>query len=134
MECCPPTGKSRDILSRPWLAFGLFWLPTIAIGVTASSNFSGGWRTVVWTAALSIMGTACLANAARCGRVHCYLTSPFFLLMGLVSLLYGLKLLPLGRSGWNLIGLTILIGAVSLCCLPEMLLGKYRQGRTGDAG
>lgn len=129
MECCPPTGKSRDILSSPWLAFSLFWLPAIALGLTASPKFSS-WRIVIWTAALSTMGTACIANAARCGRVHCYLTGPFFLLMGLASLLYGLKVLPLGANGWNLIGLTILIGAVALCCLPEMFLGKYRNGRT----
>jgi hypothetical protein len=131
MESCPPTSKSRDILSSPWLAFSLFWLPAIAIGVTASSNFRGSVRSAVWAAALSIMGIACIANAVRCGRVHCYLTGPFFLLMALTSLLYGLKRLPLGRNGWNLIGLTILIGAISLCCVPELFLGKYRRGVSG---
>ena len=73
------------------------------------------------------MGAACIANARRCGRVHCYLTGPFFLVMALVALFYGLGILPLGRNGWNLIGLTILIGAIALCCLPELLFGKYRE-------
>ncbi len=130
MEGCPPSGKSRDILASPWLAFALFCVPAIAIAATAGSTFSGGWRTAVWTAALAIMGIACLANAVRCGRVHCYLTGPFFLLMAVVSLLYGLKLLHLGTNAWNRIGLTILLGAVALCCLPEMLIGKYRRGHT----
>jgi hypothetical protein len=132
MESCTTTGKSRDLLSTPWLAFAVFWLPAIAIVVAGSSGFSGGWRTIVWTASLTIMGTACIANALRCGRVHCYLTGPFFLLMALVTLLYGLGVVPLGRNGWNRIGLTILIGAVVLCCLPELVWGKYQKGTAGD--
>ena len=132
MENCPPPGKSRDILARPWPALALFWLPAIAIAVTAGSKFGGVWRTAVWTAALAVMGTACIVNAARCGRVHCYLTGPFFLLMALVSLLFGINLLPLGTNGWNRIGLTVLICAVGLCCLPEMLMGKYRRGHAGQ--
>jgi len=78
------------------------------------------------------MGAACIANALRCGRVHCFIIGPFFVLMALVSLLYGLGFVPLGRNGWNRIGLTILVGALALCCLPEMLFGKYRSSRTGE--
>ena len=132
MECCTTAGKSRDILSRPWLSLVVFWLPAIAIVVAGSSGLRSGWLTIVWTAALSIMGTACIANALRCGRVHCYLTGPFFLLMAFVTLLYGLGVVPLGRKGWNRIGLTILIGAIALCCLPELVFGKYRKSRAGD--
>ena len=132
MECCTTTGKSRDILSRPWLSLVVFWLPAIAIVVAGSSGLRSGWLTIVWTAALSIMGTACIANALRCGRVHCYLTGPFFLLMAFVTFLYGLGVMPLGRNGWNRIGLTILIGAVVLCCLPEVFWGKYRKSLAGD--
>ena len=73
------------------------------------------------------MGVACIVNAPRCGRVHCYLTGPFFLLMALIALSYGLGILNLGGNGWNLLGLMTLIGAIALWCLPEMLLGKYRQ-------
>ena len=132
MECCTTTGKSRDLLSSPWLSLVVFWLPAIAIAVAGSSGFSSYWRTVVWTVALSIMGTACIANALRCGRVHCYVTGPFFLLMALVTLLYGLGVVPLGGNGWNRIGLTILVGAIALCCLPELFLGKYRRSRAED--
>ncbi len=127
MESRTTTGKSGDILSTPWVSFVVFWLPAIAIVVAGSSRLSSGWLTVVWTAALGIMGTACVANALRCGRVHCYLTGPFFLLMALVTLLYGLGVVSLGGNGWNRIGLTILIGAIALCCLPELFFGKYRQ-------
>ena len=73
------------------------------------------------------MGVACIVNALRCGRVHCYLTGPFFLLMALLALSNSLDMLHLGGNGWNLLGLMTLIGAIALWCLPEMLLGKYRK-------
>lgn len=53
--------------------------------------------------------------------------------MAIVTVLYGLGVLPLGTNGWNLIGLTILVGGIALCCLPELFLGKYRKA-DADAG
>jgi hypothetical protein len=128
VESNATTCKSRDILSSRWRVFILYWLPAIAIVVAGVSAVGNGWRTAVWTAALGTMGVACMVNALRCGRVHCYLTGPFFLLMALIALLYGLGMLHLGGNGWNLLGLIALIGAIALWCLPEMFLGKYRQG------
>ena|SRR5215469_648508 len=126
------TCKSRDLLSSPRLALLVFWLPAIAIVVAGTPACNNNERTIVWTAALSTMGVACIVNVFRCGRVHCYLSGPFFLLMALATLSYGLGLLPLPRNGWNLIGFTTLVGAVASCCLPEMLFGKYRDHRAGD--
>jgi hypothetical protein len=127
VESNATTCKSRDILSSRWRVFILYWLPAIAIVVAGVPAISSGWRTVVWTVALATMGVACIVNGLRCGRVHCYLTGPFFLLMALIALSYGLGILHLGGNGWNLLGLVTLIGAIALCCLPEMLLGKYQQ-------
>lgn len=124
MESPAKTSRSRDIFSSPLLAFAVFWLPAIAIVVAGASR---EWRTPVWTIALGVMGLACIANARRCGRVHCYITGPFFLAMALVTLLYRFGFVPLGRNGWNLIGLINLVGAMLLCCVPEMLFGKYRK-------
>jgi hypothetical protein len=117
----------HDILSRPLPGFVLFCLPAIAIVVTASYDPGSGWRTAVWTIALCTMGIACMINAVRCGRVHCYITGPFFLLMAVITFLYGLGVVPLGRNGWNVISLAILVGAVALICLPELFFGKYRR-------
>ena len=127
MESSASTCKSRDILSSRWRVFLLYWLPAIAIVVAGAPAISSGWRTVVWTVALATMGVACIVNALRCGRVHCYVTGPFFLLMALVALSYGLGILHLGGNGWNLLGLIGLIGALALWYLPEMFFGKYRQ-------
>lgn len=126
------TRKSRDLLSSPWHALVVFCLPAIAIVVTGRAGFGRTWRTIVWTIALGTMGIACIVNALRCRRVHCYATGPFFLLMALVTLLYGVGVVPLGRNGWGLIGLAVLVGAIVLCCLPETLWGKYRKFGPGD--
>ena len=127
MESSATNKKSRDILSSPWRSLAVFWLPAIAIFVAGSSGFSNSWRTIVWTVALATMGAACIVNALRCGRVHCYITGPFFLLMALITLLYGLGIVAQVRNGWSLIGIVILAGGIVLCCVPEMLLGKYRK-------
>jgi hypothetical protein len=79
------------------------------------------------------MGVACIANAARCGRTHCYVTGPFFLAMAIVTFLYGVGIVRLGTNGWNVIGLTILVGAIALSCLPELFFGKYRKARARAA-
>lgn len=127
MEPDRTTCKSRDMLANPRQAMAIFWAPAIAMVVAGNSRFSGHWRTIIWTAALAVMGSGCVVNARRCGRVHCYITGPFFLVMAVVALSYGLGIMPLGRRGWDLIGLTVLAGAIVLCCLPEMILGRYRS-------
>lgn len=127
MESNAKTARSRDILSSRLRVFLVYWLPTIAIVLAGIPAISNGWRTLVWTVALLTMGAACTVNALRCGRVHCYLTGPFFLIMAVVALSYGLGILHLGGNGWNLLGLITLVGAIALWCLPEMLLGKYRK-------
>src|SRR5215813_3532698 len=84
------TCESRDILASRWRTFLLYGLPAIAIVVAGAPAISTVWRAVVWTVALATMGMACIVNAFRCGRVHCYLIGPFFLLMVLIALSYGL--------------------------------------------
>ena len=124
--------KPRDILSNPSLTFALFWLPLIAIIVSGGSGLSSCWRTIVWVTALVIMWTACVVNALRCGRVHCYITGPFFFVMALVTLLCGLGVVSLGRRGWIVIELTILVGAVCLNLPPRDLSWEIPEGRTGE--
>jgi hypothetical protein len=125
-----PNSASRDVLSNLPLIAILFWFPIIVLFVSGFFQIGQGWRTAVWVVALATMGAACVVNAFRCGRVHCYATGPFFLGMATVALLYGIGVISLGRNGWNFIGAAVLIGALILCYLPEALLGRYR--RTGE--
>ena len=127
MTCDARSDRPHDLLSRRAFVFLVYLVPVAALVLAGRLDVGTTWRTLIWSASLLIMGAGCIANAVRCGRTHCYLTGPFFLLMGLATALYGLGILPLGSNGWNLIGLTTLLGGVILGCVPEIFLGKYRQ-------
>ena len=74
-------------------------------------------KPAIWGASLTHMGAACLINAARCGRVHCYFTGPFFLLAAVATLLHGFSIVPLGPDGWlGLIVATAVGGASCFGC------------------
>jgi hypothetical protein len=123
----PATDRSsRDLLSNRITTTLVYWLPILVLIASGFFEIGLGWRTGIWTAALTIMGAACVANALRCGRVHCYVTGPFLLVMAIIALLYGLGILRIGRDGWNALGLIVLIGFVVTYWLPERLFGRYR--------
>ncbi|MGH7023496.1 MAG: hypothetical protein ACREEB_07890 [Caulobacteraceae bacterium] len=117
----------RDILASRPMVFLIYGLPTLAIFVSGVPAVTNGARTLIWALACAVMGAGCLANAIRCGRVHCYFTGPYFLALAGLVVLYGTGVAPLGPSGWNLIGAALLAGAVLLMWAPERLFGKYRQ-------
>ncbi len=120
---------------RDWVAgrasYILAWgLPSAAM--IAAIWAAPGLRAIAWTAALVWMGTACLVNARRCGRVHCRFTGPFFLVMAVVVALHGLGSIPLGPWGWAWIAIAIALGTAAIWILSERLMGRYRGGT--DAG
>jgi len=109
----------------------LIWGLPIAV-IVISARLGGHYPVFAWPPALGFMGAACLYNARRCGRLHCYLTGPFFLALALVSLLYGIGALDLGSHGWSWLSLVLLVGGVVLTCVPEWLFGKYLRRGTGS--
>ena len=121
-DCCS-TPDQRDLTGRKVGRFVLWQLPVIVF--VAGYFVAPTWRTTLWTAALTVAGTACIANAARFGRLHCYLTGPFLLFGAVVTLTYGLGVLPLGPSGWGSIGLVVAVGSCFFGCVPEWIWGKY---------
>ena len=130
MNACA-SNNGQDLLARRW-ALWLFWVaPWVLI---FASGFSGNLvRTAAWTFGFAVMGTACLVNARGCGRRHCFVTGPLFLLAALASLLYGIGILPLGRNGWNWILGVVVAGSLLACYGLEPLLGKYAGGRSSNA-
>ncbi len=44
-------------------------------------------RPLLWIPSLAVAGAACLVNASRCGRLHCFVTGPLFLLGAIATLL-----------------------------------------------
>ena len=103
----------------------LWGLPVMALGASGAL-LPAHALVFVWPPAIALMGAACLLNARRCGRVHCYATGPFLLIVAALALLYGIGVLPLGPHGWSLLSEVLLVGALVLCCVPEWLFGRYR--------
>ena len=66
-----------------------------------------------------------LVNAFRCGRLHCFITGPFFLAAALASVLHGTGLVSFGPQGWTWIGRAAGVGGVVLTFLPEWIWGRY---------
>jgi hypothetical protein len=105
-------------LARKWPGIVLWCLPTLAL----LAGFA--WVTVrmlVWIPALLVMGIACVANARRCGRRHCYITGPIFLLAAIYAMLAEANIVSLRV---NLFAI-ILVGAAALGCFAEQIFGRY---------
>lgn len=120
---------SGEAETRDWARGGRFlliWcLPVVILVV--SVWIDGAYRVVLWPALLTWMGAACLLNARRCHRLHCYLTGPYLLLLALAALLYGLGIVPLGERGWSKLAVALLVGGPLLVYVPEWVLGRYRR-------
>jgi hypothetical protein len=119
--------ESRDIFSDRFVTAAVYWLPVTALVVSAFFDISKAWRGALWAVAFMTMGTACIVNALRCGRVHCYLTGPFFYLIAIVAVLHGLGIAPLSALSWNVMSLVAFVAGITLYYLPERLFGKYVQ-------
>lgn len=115
--------KSRDWVSD-YRVFAVAWgLPGIILMIGIFQDpFT---RTMMWTGALLWQGIACLANAARCGRTHCYFTGPFFLLGALITILHGFHIVGLGENGWSGLGFAVIAGSGALWFFTEKVWGKF---------
>jgi len=123
---------TRAAASRDWVGntrtYVIAWgIPTFAliVGIFLPPRPSA----VVWAVALSWMGLACIVNALRCGRLHCYLTGPFFLFIAVAALLHGFEVFWLGAYGrlWLALAL-IVVGGGLFWYVPERMWGKYSSG------
>jgi hypothetical protein len=111
--------SSRDLTGRKsaWL---LWYLPIALVIVGSSWNRGRVW---LWVPAFVVMGLGCLANAARCGRIHCYVTGPLFLLAAVFVALSAFGIVPLHPG----VFLLVVFGATCLALCAEIPLGRYRE-------
>ena len=122
-----PPGQPHKDWASGWRGLMLWGVPISVL--LAASWLPERYLVFIWPSTLTIMGVTCLMNARRCGRVHCYATGPFFLILAATALLYGLGEIPFGTNGWNTLGLILLVGGVVLWCGPELIFGRYRRSR-----
>lgn len=118
--------RTGDWVSNPGQLFLVWGLPLLLL-LLAALFASPAVRAWVWFAALIWMGGACLVNASRCGRRHCYFTGPFFIVMAVVVMLHGYDVIPLGSNGWWWLFVAIGAGGGLLWYLPERRWGRYAR-------
>lgn len=111
--------KSSDLVMS-WKAALLWGLPVAALIVGA---YWQEGRLLLWIPAFLVMGVACLANAARCGRVHCYITGPLSLLAIVYVVLAEFHLVPMDAGYF----LDAILAVSILAFLLEIPLGRYRR-------
>ena len=114
---------SRDSLRKTWQVISLWGLPAVVATIALVLADRRPALFLAASAALLVMGGACLVNAARCRRLHCYITGPYFLMLALGALLaYGFAPNCEYRSRlWLLLALGV---TPLLIWLPERLAGR----------
>ncbi len=116
----------RDLAARP-LSFLWAWgLPTaILVGTSMAQD---GVPPIAHVSAISgaflWMGVACLINAQRCRRLHCFISGPVFLVGALAVVLIGTGVIAAGPATAEHI-VWITLGLVMLSFVPEVVRGRY---------
>ena len=96
----------------------LWCVPTALVLVGA---FLPSMRALLWIPSFAIMGIACLVNARGCGRLHCFVTGPLFLIASLATALDAFAVVAIN---WKLIFVGAAVGTLLAYSL-EWIRGKY---------
>ena len=122
-----PVGDITRGWGRFFFIYGVPWIAMQLVGNLSNSTLAVAGT---WAAAFAVMGTACVVNALRCQRVHCWFTGPWFLLAAAVTVLRYQEVLTLS---WPTILNGTLLGALLLFFVSENIWGKYFDGtRPGE--
>lgn len=120
-SCVPGQDSARD-LTHGVSAWLLWCLPVVLLIAGGAWRQGGAW---LWALAFAVMGAGCLANAMRCGRVHCYVTGPLFVLAAVWSLLAALGVTSLHANAVSLVVLCLVL----LAFLAEIPFGRYGKAQ-----
>ncbi len=119
MTCSQPTSScsQRDLVASR----SALWLWCLPASLLVVGVLWGAVRSPLWTVAFLVAGAGCVANAARCGRAHCYVTGPLYLSLSGLSALIGMGVIS--WSWWRL-GAVALLGTV-LAYVAEFFGKRY---------
>ena len=115
-------GPAGDLTRGRGRLFLVYGVPLIAMQLVGNLSNSTLAVAGTWAAGFAVMGTACVVNALRCGRVHCWFTGPWFLLAAAVTVLRYVEVIGLT---WPTILNAGLLGALLLFFVSENIWGKY---------
>ena len=114
-----PSCAAQDLVRRR--LFWWMWAGTVAFIVLQELwPASRPWPLV---AVLGAWGGFCAINAARCGRLHCYVTGPVFLIAAVWLALAGFGLVRIANPWFN----ALIFGGLLVGVLAEVALGKYSR-------
>jgi hypothetical protein len=132
---CSDTNARKDLSARAG-SFLALWGAPIAVAAVLSLPFVPAWVTAAaWTSAFVSMGVACLLNARRCGRLHCYFSGPI-LLLGAVSVAT-VAMIDAAAFGVSVV-VAATLALFALTYMLELVWGRYRgpeqRGKAMDHG
>jgi hypothetical protein len=115
--------SSEACAERDWAArrvgLVLWRLPIVVLLLGA--GLGSPWHAVLWTLSFGVMGTACVVNAVRCGRLHCVMTGPLFLAAAVAS---ALREAGFASPSWTTLAVAVVAGVLA-AHVPEWVRGKY---------
>src|SRR5437868_703620 len=119
----PPIQTSRDWLGDVTSSSLAWWMPKAAL--LAGLFFPETARAGIWIIALIWMGTACILNARRCNRTHCYYTGPYYLAMIVPVLVLASDVVSVDFYAWLSLAVLILGGSMIIWWATERAWGKF---------
>jgi hypothetical protein len=119
---CQSGCKANDLVGSRlgWIVWGV---PSVLFVVGIAWDAARTW---LWIPSFVVAGSACLANASRCGRLHCFLTGPLFLLAAIAT---GADVAGILTIDWRFT-LMAVIGGTAIGYGIEWLRGRYVRGAT----
>lgn len=121
-----PEDCARKDLSGRAGVFLAIWGAPVVIATALSLLPVPNWLWAMgWVTAFTWMGGACLLNARRCGRLHCYFSGPILLLGAALVAVAGFGVVDLRARGIiAVVAATLVLAALTY--LLEHVWGKYR--------
>lgn len=126
------TKRASDCIERDLSArresFVALWLAPLALAglITVIPPDSTWVAPAAWGAAFAWMGAACLVNARRCGRVHCYFSGPILLIGAVLAAALAVRVIDFGPNDLTAI-VAATLGLAALTYGLEWVWGRYRR-------
>lgn len=117
--------EERDWLTSAGGKLLIYGVPFAALQLAGNL---GGFTlaTAVPAACFLLVGIACLFNAARSRRLHCYFMGPWCLVAGTLTALYSARVIDLGPHSWDWLVNGGMLGALLIYMTVERIGGRYR--------